>query len=721
RMKHTTAADVLSWQTSTGMTTVYSNTSYMPAIGGYEMLTLSTPFTWNGTDNIVIDTAFGLVATYSQTGTVQYTAVTNGYRYVRNDYSDQTTIFTGGYTSTYRPNVKLTLQPSAGGPMIAVNPSSLAFGSVAVNTTANLQFTIQNTGDETLSGSITTPAGYTVVLSAREAEPIRQEIERNVLAFSINAGLSKTYTLTFAPTAVQAYNGNVVISSNAVNSATYNLAVTGSGYIPQGEFPEGPRFVAEWEPAKGAIVRYPLGLPYTLLANISATDLLYVIVTTANQSTCNTALSGNGVNMTNVRYINAASDSYWTRDYGPWTIFESDNSMKIVDFTYNRPRPNDDAIPTVVADYLGIGHYDMPITHTGGNIMTDGMGKAMSTELVLDENTSLSQAQINTMFTNYLGVTEYQLYEDPNNTYIDHIDCWAKLLDVDKVMIRSVPVSHVQYSAIEAVVATWQTKTTSYGTPYRIYRVYTPNDEPYSNAFILNKKIYVPQMGNANDTAALTAYQNAMPGYTILGYAYASFESTDAIHCRANTVFDDQMIALQHVPPASMIANHTVTITAEITHTNALNPAQTFVAWKHTPTADWQYTSLTLSARDTWTASVPTPGYGETLYYWLKGTDVSGKNTTLPLCAGSDPFTLVANVLVELDAPVVTISRTALGTQLQWEAIPNADEYLIYRSLTPYGSYSLLSNTSALEYTDSEVLPMAFYYVKAVSNPAARN
>ncbi len=44
------------------MTTVYSNASYMPVAGGFNMLTLSTPFVWNGSGNIVVDTAFGVLA-----------------------------------------------------------------------------------------------------------------------------------------------------------------------------------------------------------------------------------------------------------------------------------------------------------------------------------------------------------------------------------------------------------------------------------------------------------------------------------------------------------------------------------------------------------------------------------------------------------------------------------------------------------------------------------
>jgi agmatine/peptidylarginine deiminase len=663
RMKHTTAADVASWITSDGMTTVYSNASYMPTAGGYEMLTLSTPFQWNGVDNIVIDTAFGTLTSYTSTGTVQYTSITNGYRYVRADYTDQTNVFTGGVATVYRPNVKLALQTQQTGPSIAVNPASVSETLLPGASTA-VNITVSNPGNAALNWSIdrgritfSEEPVFGTEQTTETGRPLPSWASVTPSSGTIAAGGNTVLTLTLdaAGLAQSTYNANVLINSNATNNPALSIPVTMTVFNP---YPTGPRYVAEWEPAKGAIVRYPLGLPYTLLANVSQSDLLYVIVTAANQATANNLLSANGVNMTNVRYINAATDSYWTRDYGPWYVFEEDNSLSIVDFTYNRPRPNDNAIPGVIADYLGIDHYDMPINHTGGNIMTDGMGKAMSTDLVLTENTSLSQSQINQMFTNYLGVTEYQLYPDPNNTYIDHIDCWGKLLDADKVMIRSVPVSHAQYSAIEAVVASWQTKTSSLGTPYRIYRVYTPNDEPYSNAFFLNKKIYVPQMGTANDAAAIASYQAAMPGYTILGYAFGTFESTDAIHCRINTVFDEQMVALRHTRPTSATAFQNVSLNVNIQHYNAMNTSQTFVAWRHSLLADWTYTSLSYVSGTQWTASIPAPALGQTIYYWFKGTDNTSRNATLPLCAGSDPYTLLVDVASPNTSPVITLPES---------------------------------------------------------------
>lgn len=98
------------------------------------MLTLSTPFTWNGTSNIVIDTAFGLIGSYNSSGTTQYSSVADGYRYLRSDSTDETSVFNGGSTSTYRPNVRLGVAAQAS-PEIVVNPLSIPFGSVAVGST----------------------------------------------------------------------------------------------------------------------------------------------------------------------------------------------------------------------------------------------------------------------------------------------------------------------------------------------------------------------------------------------------------------------------------------------------------------------------------------------------------------------------------------------------------------------------------------------------------
>jgi len=107
RIKHTTATSASAWINGTDMQTVYSNAAYMPTTGNFDMLDFSTPFLWNGTDNIVVDTAFGMLASFSNSGTLMTTSLSNGYIRVGSDTVNQTNVFSGGSTRTWRPNVKM--------------------------------------------------------------------------------------------------------------------------------------------------------------------------------------------------------------------------------------------------------------------------------------------------------------------------------------------------------------------------------------------------------------------------------------------------------------------------------------------------------------------------------------------------------------------------------------------------------------------------------------
>jgi agmatine/peptidylarginine deiminase len=661
RMGLTTATNSASFVAASGLTTVYSATSYQPSTTGWNMLTLSTPFVWNGTSNIVVDTAYGLIGSYTSSGTTTYTSVTSGYIFLRSDTVNETTVFTGGTTSTYRPNVKLGLVTTQTGPNISVNPTSVS-STVYVTETATPTLTIYNTGTTSLNWS----TGATISTWGNVS----------TTSGSIAAGGNTVLTLTLnsAGLAAGTYNSTMTITSNATNSPTLNVPVT---FIVQpSPYPTGPRYVAEWEPATGVIIAYAsgFGLPYTAIADLSTRAHVYVVVTSANQSTASSLLSSNGVTMSNVSYINPTGvNTYWTRDYGPWYVFDQAGNLSIVDFTYNRVRPFDDVLNQQLDDTFGLGYYSLPLVATGGNVMTDGTGKMMSTNLILSENDGVqtaqvteynyTQAQINTLVHNYLGVNEYQFYTDPlANSSIDHIDCWGKLLDVDKVIIARVPSTHSNYAAIEAAVAQWQSKVSSYGTPYQIFRVdQSSNNEPYTNSFIYNNKIYVPQWNStpsSYDTAAIAVYQAAMPGYTVQGYYNSSWLSDDAFHCRVNSLFDSQMIHTNHIPPTSAQAQSTVTITAEITHHNALTTAGTYIAYKHTSTGTWQTVSLGNTTGNTWTANVPTPALGQTLYYYILATDNTSRTCVLPLCGANDPFELIVNIPAPNHAPTIVLPDT---------------------------------------------------------------
>jgi len=326
----------------------------------------------------------------------------------------------------------------------------------------------------------------------------------------------------------------------------------GRSFIPTDPPAPPARAVAEFEEMQSVLIRYPFGIPMSLIIEMAEDCHVKTIVANSSQQTqvLNQYLAA-GVDTANCEWLIAPTNSYWTRDYGPWFVVDGNYEAGISDFPYNRPRPNDDNVPVVLAQQMDIPLYGMNIIHTGGNWMCDGMGIAASTQLVWTENPSKTHQQIDTMVCNYLGIGEYHVLPDPLGEYIEHIDCWGKFLDVDKVLIGQVPSTNWRYDDYEYVANYFALQTSSYGTPYQVYRVYTPGNypyTPYTNSLILNKKVFVPVTGSQWDDEAIGVYQEAMPGYEIVSVLYNGWENTDALHCRAIGVADTGMLYIHHIP-----------------------------------------------------------------------------------------------------------------------------------------------------------------------------
>ena len=129
--------------------------------------------------------------------------------------------------------IPATLNVSLGNPVIYVDPTFIDFGDVQVGSSNTLQFIIQNTGTGVLSGTITTPQGFTVN-EAKDISSIKLKKQSgvnqtdNTLSFNISEGIIKTFDLTFEPTSAQTYNGDVVITHNAGSNPEI-ITVTGNG------------------------------------------------------------------------------------------------------------------------------------------------------------------------------------------------------------------------------------------------------------------------------------------------------------------------------------------------------------------------------------------------------------------------------------------------------------------------------------------------------------
>ena len=318
------------------------------------------------------------------------------------------------------------------------------------------------------------------------------------------------------------------------------------------------RMPAEFEPQSQIIMCYPNNMPLSVYKTIADYNNVLVLVNPDSNgksrvTDANLNLATAGVNMNHVtfRSIDIGDDYYyWARDFNPFFTFY-DKDLAVVDFTYNRPRYAQNNVPSALANDFNMPYAKMDLTHTGGNLMQDGRGTAFSDDLVVSENNN-NASKVRTQMQQYTGTDNYVITIDPQGDYIAHIDCWAKIVAPDKIIVARLPKTNSRYQYYEQVAAQLGNLKCAYGYNYRIYRVDEPGGNtiaPYTNSLIANKRVFMPLGENETyNQNALNVYQEALPGYQIIGVEGFSFNqelcflNTDALHCRTHEIPDDDMI-----------------------------------------------------------------------------------------------------------------------------------------------------------------------------------
>ena len=521
------------------------------------------------------------------------------------------------------------------------------------------------------------------------------------------------------------------------------------------------RVVAEWEPALGTMIRWPLGIPSDLVVELASEDIIYVLVENNNQQNqASDSFNSLGIDIDNVVFINSASYSHWTRDHGPqfiigedyWKVvnqqfngypvengcaMECDEEMILFDcigmeFCNNEPLYpeydcyiNNDSCEDFngdgqITDWLGDGYcddgnwgvnfmcdeyswdcgdcggevvdengfcddtvmlgnrsqiedspfaivsrgweedddtnidfanqmnwdiQDLPLYWTGGNFMTDGYGMGFSTELMVNEN-NLDVTDFKEIIQENLNIDTYHIFENPNEESIQHIDCLAKLVNPETIIIKQVPESSPEYECIEDFADSFYQLNTFYNRPFEIYRILCPEiiggaweTNPvaaYTNSLILNNKVLVPQYGIIEDAQALATYQNAMPGYQVMGFddnLGSLWYSEDALHCRTIGIFDPSMLHISHksIRDEEIENNSSIYIEVETIDYSNSDLESVFLNWKYS-IEDGPFIQLELDpqSENFYTGIFPTLNSNSLIEYFIVAINTEGNSVAHP-------------------------------------------------------------------------------------------
>lgn len=407
--------------------------------------------------------------------------------------------------------------------------------------------------------------------------------------------------------------------------------------------PSVVRAVAEFEEMGGVLIAYPgtvpqqsehiqlppktprsFGIPNELIVRMQQADTdnpVHIFIMCADETQLPVIIEDLQKTATSlnlkfdpclIKLVDWDTDSFWTRDYGPWWIKNEitgyygiakhlytslgGGSVGLVEGAEevdpDNPdkdkaghgifRPNDDYGADKFSDMLNApirkwnrnqprkpikphNWFNTGLLDVGGNYMVNGQGKIASSYLVATQNelpvikeTELTKPCAETIshrmkyvlsqLNLFMGINSYHVLSDPTGTYIGHIDCWGKFLDVNKVLVARSQNPKINL-AFDKIADSFRKDG------FEVYRLMCQNvhipqlkgkasntTAAYTNCLILNNYVYVPMAGKGYenyDQNAINLYKMAMPLHTVIGingkYEFP-WLGTDAMHCRTRAI-----------------------------------------------------------------------------------------------------------------------------------------------------------------------------------------
>jgi agmatine deiminase len=398
---------------------------------------------------------------------------------------------------------------------------------------------------------------------------------------------------------------------------------------------------------------------------------VYIIVGSTNeQNSIISYLQSHNVSLDSVDFYVWPRNSIWIRDYGPWFMHEHNNTEGIADFMYNRPRPLDDTIPWRIGQVWGIPVYGSPLEHAGGNFMVDGLGTGFASTLIQQENPYYTTAQIESLMLAYSGFDQFIILPRINIEYTGHIDLWTKILNDTLVMVGEYAPGHPNYNMLNDNADSINRCANREGFHYNIVRIPMPwstSSAPpsYLNSLIVNNKVLVPIYDLAEDDTALFVYQQALPGYEIVGIDCSAMSgSGGAIHCITITAPETEYIHVKHYPlPNTNDTLNDYRVRAEIITSSNLISDSTLIYYSIN---DGIYTTVPLNpVVDTpgiYSGYIPAQSAGDTVNYYLFARNEEGTRRTSPKHVPPQRFSFVVEGnpgVIEYDATDVLSGITA--------------------------------------------------------------
>jgi len=261
-----------------------------------------------------------------------------------------------------------------------------------------------------------------------------------------------------------------------------------------------------------------------------------------------------------VRVVEISSNDAWMRDTGPTFVVGEAGEARGVDWRFNAwggldgglyfPWDLDDRVAQKVLEIAGADRYAAPLVMEGGAIHVDGEGTLFTTaECLLNRNRNpqLSQADIEGLLAEYLGVTQFVwldrgIFRDETDGHIDNL-C-APVRPGVVALAWTDDTSDPQYEISKDAFERLSAATDARGRKLEIVRLHIPAPvlisaeeaagvdrargtlprnagdrlaASYVNYYVCNGGVVMPTFDDPQDGPALQTLAKLYPGRRVVG------------------------------------------------------------------------------------------------------------------------------------------------------------------------------------------------------------
>lgn len=268
--------------------------------------------------------------------------------------------------------------------------------------------------------------------------------------------------------------------------------------------------------------------------------------------------------MARVRFWHIPTNESWCRDHGPAFVIKRkeeggkrneagpsgassfspppssfpNSPAAIVDWRFNAwggkypPWDDDDAVPTRIAEKLGLPVFDAPIVMEGGAVDFNGDGIILTTEDCLlnpNRNPGISKEEIERHLLDYYGQEKVLWLRGgiAGDDTDGHIDDLARFINARTIVVgvEEDPADE-NYAVTRDAAAQCRALRDAAGRSFDVVEIPMPGrfvieeqrvPTTYVNFYFVNGALLLPTFGHANDARALEILARLLPGREVIG------------------------------------------------------------------------------------------------------------------------------------------------------------------------------------------------------------